>query len=229
MSTIETTRPFDLPRRPAAAVYSPLLAMGILAGPLFFAVSFGQALLRDGFDLRRHAFSMLSLGDVGWLQTANFVVSGLLFTGAAIGLRRASRAGSFHRAGPWLIAVFGVAQIAGGTFAADPALGFPVGTADTLPEQISWHGHLHTVAFAVGMSSLVAACVVWSRRFAAYGRLGWARSTMLVAAAFLALAGVGIATFDFRVVTVAIAIGWGWASALCLAHLRHVRPAGCGR
>lgn len=229
MSTIETHRPLDVPSRPAGAGSSPLLTMGIVAGPLFFAVSFGQALLRDGFDLRRHAFSMLSLGDVGWLQTTNFVVTGLLFTGAAIGLRRASRTGRFHRAGPLLIAVFGMAQIAGGMFAADPALGFPVGTADTLPEQISWHGHLHTAVFAVGITSLVAACVVWSRRFAVYGRLGWARSTMLVAVAFLMLAGAGIATFDFRVVTVAIAIGWGWASALCLAHLRHARQDGSGR
>ena len=229
MSTIETGRPVDVASRTSTAEYSPLLTMGILAGPLFFAVSFGQALLRDGFDLRRHAFSMLSLGDVGWLQTANFVVSGLLFAGAAVGLRRASRTGRFHRAGPLLIAVFGVAQIAGGVFAADPALGFPIGTADTLPEQISWHGHLHTAAFAVGISSLVVACVVWSFRFAAYGRVAWARSTMLVAVAFLVLAGAGIATFDFRVVTVAIAIGWGWASALCLAHVRHMRQAGWGR
>jgi hypothetical protein len=219
MTTVDTDRHVDAPSR-AGTGSSPLLRMGILAGPLFFSVSIGQALLRDGFDLRRHAFSMLSLGDLGWLQITNFVVAGALFTGAAIGLRRAGRTGRFHRAGPLLIAVFGMAQVAGGVFVADPALGFPVGTADALPEQISWHGHLHTAAFGVGITSLIAASVVWSRRFAASGRLGWARSSMLVAVAFLVLAGAGIASFDFRVVTVAIAIGWGWASALCLAHVR---------
>jgi hypothetical protein len=41
-----------------------LLASGILAGPLFVAVGLIQAFTRVGFDLRRHALSLLSLG--GW-------------------------------------------------------------------------------------------------------------------------------------------------------------------
>ncbi len=37
-----------------------------------------QAFTCPGFDLRRDAISILSLGDLGWIQVANFVVSGRL-------------------------------------------------------------------------------------------------------------------------------------------------------
>jgi Protein of unknown function (DUF998) len=54
-----------------------LLACGILAGPLFVAVGLLQALVRDGFDLGRHPLSLLSLGGLGWIQIANFVVTAM--------------------------------------------------------------------------------------------------------------------------------------------------------
>ena len=40
-----------------------LLAGAIVAGPLFLVVSLTQAFIRDGFDLRRHPISLLSLGE----------------------------------------------------------------------------------------------------------------------------------------------------------------------
>ncbi len=68
-----------------------LLTCGVVAGPLYLAVGLAQAFTRDGFDLRKHPFSMLSLGEGGWIQIANFVVSGLLFLACAVGVRRALR------------------------------------------------------------------------------------------------------------------------------------------
>ena len=38
--------------------------------------------------LSPHPLSLLSLGDLGWIQIANFVVTGLLVTACAIGMRR---------------------------------------------------------------------------------------------------------------------------------------------
>ncbi|HEV2894210.1 MAG TPA: DUF998 domain-containing protein, partial [Actinomycetota bacterium] len=63
----------------AATRTSRLLACGIVAGPLFLAIGLTQAFTRDGFDLSRHPLSLLSLGDLGWVQIANFVVTGALF------------------------------------------------------------------------------------------------------------------------------------------------------
>ena len=61
-----------------------LLTCGVVAGPLFVVVALLQSYTRDGFDLKRHPFSLLSLGDLGWIQIANFVIVGLLFTAGAV-------------------------------------------------------------------------------------------------------------------------------------------------
>ncbi len=51
--------PTSSPSREARATRAMLNA-GVVAGPFFVLVSLAQAFTRDGFDLRRHAFSMLS-------------------------------------------------------------------------------------------------------------------------------------------------------------------------
>ena len=70
-----------------------LLACGVLAGPVFIVASLAQAFTRSGFDLGRHPISLLSLGPLGSLQIANFVVSGMLYLAGAVGMRAALRPG----------------------------------------------------------------------------------------------------------------------------------------
>ena len=70
-----------------------LLACGVVGAPLFVVASLVQSSTRDGFDLKRHPFSMLSLGEHGWIQITNFVVCGLLFIACGVGMRRALRSG----------------------------------------------------------------------------------------------------------------------------------------
>src|SRR5207244_10600775 len=70
--------------------------------PLFVGVALAQAFTRPGFDFERHALSLLSLGDVGWIQVANFLVSGLLTVLFAVGLaegadRKSTRLNSSHQ------------------------------------------------------------------------------------------------------------------------------------
>jgi hypothetical protein len=141
-----------------------LLGYGVIAGPLYVVVSLCQALTRDGFDLTRHQWSLLSNGTCGWIQITNFVVTGACVVAAAVGLRRALGPGS--RWAPRLLTVYGLSLVAAGLFRADPALGFPPGTPDG-PATVSWHGILHFVSGAVGFSCLVVACFVVARRFAA--------------------------------------------------------------
>ena len=66
-----------------------LLGCGVVAGPLFLAVWAVQAFAREGFDPTRHPASLLALGDLGWIQIANFVITGALFVACAA--RPASR------------------------------------------------------------------------------------------------------------------------------------------
>jgi hypothetical protein len=77
-----------------------LLACGIVAGPLFLAVVLVQAVTRQGFDLGRHPISLLSLGELGWIQIANFVVAGSLMVACAVGMRRGASSRPRRRLGP---------------------------------------------------------------------------------------------------------------------------------
>ena len=62
-----------------------LLRWGVIAGPLYIIVGAIQVLIRPGFDVRYNVLSQMALGDLGWIQTANFAVSGLLVVAGAIG------------------------------------------------------------------------------------------------------------------------------------------------
>jgi hypothetical protein len=55
-----------------------LLRLGVVAGPFYLAVGLAQAFVREGFDFARHPLSVLANGPGGWVQTANFVLTGLM-------------------------------------------------------------------------------------------------------------------------------------------------------
>ncbi len=200
-----------------------LLTCGVVAGPLFVVVALLQAFTRDGFDLKRHPFSMLSLGDLGWIQIANFVIVGLLFTACAVGMRRVLHPGRGGTWGPLLIGAFGVSQIFGGIFLADPGLGFPPGAPEGQPASVSVEGIVHGLAFVVGTSSLMAAFFVLARRFAVTKDRSWMWYSVASGVAFVLLVELGVFGGDFRIVAVAIVIGWLWAS-LTAARLRAGPP-----
>lgn len=92
---------------PATRITKSLAGYGVLAGPFYIVVSLAQALTRDGFDITRHAWSLLSNGDLGWIQITNFVLTGLMTIAFAVGLRRALGQGRRARWAPRLIAAYG--------------------------------------------------------------------------------------------------------------------------
>ena len=47
---------------PADRVTKSLLGYGVIAGPVYVVVALAQAVTRDGFDLARHQWSLLSNG-----------------------------------------------------------------------------------------------------------------------------------------------------------------------
>src|SRR5947207_12771822 len=183
---------------PTGRVTRSLLGYGVLAGPLYVTVSLAQALTRDGFDLTRHAWSLLSNGSLGWIQIANFVVTGLMTVAAAVGLRRVltsaallvrpeCRATTPGRARTWvpvLVAAYGASLVGAGIFRADPAQGIPAGTPESTA--ISWHGMLHFAIGGIGFFCLIVACFVLGGRFAREGRTGLAWFSRITGAAFLA-------------------------------------------
>ena len=97
-------------------------------GPIYLLVGLAEILTRNGFDVRQHALSLLSNGRFGWIQIANFLVSGALVIAGAIGTRFLLRGGRGGTWGPILLAGYGLGLIGAGLFLADPARGFPPGT-----------------------------------------------------------------------------------------------------
>jgi hypothetical protein len=191
-----------------------LLACGVVAGPLFLAVAVLQALTREGFDLGRHPLSLLSLGELGWIQITNFVLAGLLSVAFAVGLRRVLRPGRGARWGPLLIGLYGVGLIMGGVFLADAGAGFPPGAPAGAPEQLSWHGILHDAGHLLALLSLLAACFVFARRFAGLGQRGWATYCVATGVALLGLLAWPDRDTVLVQLAVAIVLGWAWLSVV---------------
>jgi hypothetical protein len=184
-----------------------------------------QMIIRPGFDITRHAASVLSLGDLGWIQIASFIVSGVLVIAGAIGMRQVLHPGKAGTWGPILIGLYGLGLISAGIFTADPMNGFPPGTADVLG-QVSGHGMLHFLSAAVAFLSLiVAACFVFTRRFASLKQRGWVAYSALTGAFFfvtwVALGFTGARIGWISVLfAVAVAFGWAWITVVA-ARLRN--------
>ncbi|MCC3763301.1 DUF998 domain-containing protein [Glycomyces sp. TRM65418] len=222
MTTETATAPSDAPATRTAAVRG-LLACGVAAGPLFVGVTVAQAATREGFDPVVHPLSLLSLGDLGWLQIANFVVSGLLALAGAAGLRHSLAAGPASKWGPRLVGLYGIALVWGGVFVADPAFGYPAGAPDGAPAEQSWHSILHAFAAPGAGLTLLAACFVFARRFRLEHRTAWRVACYVVPALYLVLTAVSFAAADYRWMLAGGAFIWLWASAVTLQQLRSGR------
>jgi hypothetical protein len=190
-----------------------LLQAGVVAGPLFVGLGLLQAVTVDGFDLRRHPLSLLSVGEHGWIQIANFVVSGALVIACAVGLRRALYPGRSGTWGPRLVGGYGVGMIVAGVFTADPGLGFPAGAPDGTPPELSVHAILHGVGAALAFNGMAIACLVFARRFAALRSRGWVAASIATAVSAVAIASWPGDGISVRLV-VAAAILFGYLAAL---------------
>lgn len=207
----------------AGRITRSLLGYGIVAGSLYVVVALAQALTRDGFDLKKHAWSLLANGEFGWIQITNFIVAGVMTVAAAVGLHRALAPGRGATWGPLLVGAYGVSLMAAGLFRADPAQGFPVGTPESTT--ISWHGMLHLVVGGIGFLCLIAACFVLASRFSREGRRGLAWFSRVTGVVFLAgFAGImggshGPTTLAF---VAAVVIVWAWLSTVCVHFYRTI-------
>ena len=221
MLSQQITAPAGSNRSSAAIRTRALLACGAVAGPVFIAAVLIQALSRPGFDLTRHPASLLSLGDLGWIQITNFVVTGLLFVVSAASMLQMVRRGQPGGWAPILIGVFGVSMVFGGVFLADPGLGFPPGAPAGRPTGSSWHAMVHLGALAIGFTSLVAASAAFTRRYWSLARPGWAAycaGTGVFLAACFVIVMSGLTGGNLLPLNVAVIVGWTWASAV-VAHL----------
>lgn len=111
-----------------------------------------------------------------------------------------------------MIGAFGVALVGGGVFVADAGLGFPPGTPEGVPEELSWHGIAHSTAPVVGFLALSLACFVFARRSVGLGERRWAALCIFTGIAIQVLGAVSSVSLNYIPLWAAIVLGFGWAS-----------------
>lgn len=198
-----------------AAVTRSLLRCGVLGGPFYLTVGLIQALLRDGFDLARHPLSVLANGPGGWVQTANFVLTGLMVLAAAVGFGRVL--GPKSRTVTWFLGGFGVAMIVAAMFPADPVDGFPPGTPKGAPTSISTTGLVHFVAGSLGFTFLAISCffaawAMWRRNVSSLPLL----SLLSGFAVMFGFFGGMVLPMGVLGIWFAVVVGWAWLTVMSL-------------
>ncbi|HEX6685570.1 MAG TPA: DUF998 domain-containing protein [Candidatus Limnocylindrales bacterium] len=193
-----------------------LLWCGVIAGPLFTIVLLIQGAARPDYDPLRHPGSSLAIGPGGWVQSANFIVAGLLTLAFSLsmGTRRA-----------WLVAVWALGLIGAGIFVSDPVNGYPPGTPLT-PATLTAAGRGHDAVSLAGFLALLLAFFAFAR---GRGR-AWAVYSVVSAVVYLGalvLSSIGWAQVEPWVdlagllQRVAVVTGWAWLTALAYYAIRH--------
>lgn len=142
-----------------------LLYGGVAVAPVFLLVTCVQIFVRSDFDITRHAVSALQNGSFGWVQSGNFIVTGLLSLLFAWEIWKILRGSAGQMWAPILILTFGAGMIIAGLFPPDPAFGFPAGASAGSPDVISVSGGMHSAGFFGAFTALGASSFVLARHF----------------------------------------------------------------
>ncbi|MEQ1693281.1 MAG: DUF998 domain-containing protein [Gemmatimonas sp.] len=207
-----------------AAVTRSLLGYGMVAGPFYLVIGVIQGFVREGFDFARHPLSVLANGPGGWVQTLNFVLSGLMVIAAAVGFARMPA--PKVRAVSWFLGGFGLSMIIAAVFPADPMDGFPVGTPVGPPTSISTTGLMHFAAGTLGFVSLAISALVAVRAMSRRKMPSLARFSLFAGLGVLIgffggfVPGISVGTLG---IWFAVVIGWVWLAVLS-RHLYRVAP-----
>jgi hypothetical protein len=207
-----------------------LLWCGVAAGPLFLLTALVEGATRAGYHPLRHPVSSLALGPHGWMQVANFVVTGALYLSYAVGLWRAPRTVVGTRIGTILIGAAAVGLLGAAAFVTDPVSGYPPGTPST-PGDYTTSGALHDLLSTSTFFGLPAAGFVFGNWFRKSGNRGWAIYS--IGSAVMMLVFFGLASAAFNQVPdlvsyggllqrAAVTTGFTWLTALAIHTLRAI-------
>ncbi len=206
-----------------------LLAGGIIGPVIFVVVFLVEGATRSGYDPMRQFVSLLSLGEQGWQQVANFLVSGTLVIGGAAGLRKAMGSGPGALWGPILIGLAGVGLVLAGVFTTDPAQGYPPGTAAGLPTSYTLHAQIHQLASSLVFLGLPIAMFVMARRFVGEGSrwalYSWVSAVGVVVFLFTAFVFTDVTGLLQRM---AILLALGWVAQVMRRFRAEAGPSGSG-
>jgi hypothetical membrane protein len=204
-----------------------LLFCGVIGPLLFIVVFLIEGATRTNYDPLRQPVSSLSIGNYGWIQAANFIITGLLVIPFAIGLRFVLHPGRGSLWGCLLIGLVGIGLTGAGFFTTDPMNGYPPGTP-LVPAVSTLHGTLHNLFSLPVFVCLPIACFLFGSRFARLGERRWVIYSVLAGLAMLVtfvLAGMGFqqspgfTEFAGVFQRLSIIIGFTWITLLAVHYL----------
>jgi hypothetical protein len=211
-----------------------LLAQGAVAAPASILLLIADGATRHGYDQLSQPVSLLALGERGWTQRANLLVSGLSMLALSEGLRRSGAAGGHAtRWGPQFVALYGIGLAGAGAFVTDPNPTYaPDGVS---PEAVTVEHAVHWGFSLIAYAALTGACLTYSRDFRDAGNRRWAAYSAGTTVALVgggALFGrmvaepLGTSRFMGLLQRGTIAVGCGWLSTLALRLISHGRRDG---
>lgn len=196
-----------------------LLGWGVVAGVFYLVIGVVLGLTRDGFDFAVHPLSVLMLGDWGWIQRVNIILSGLMVLAAAIGMTRAMAPMRRSRWAGALIGILGGCLVASGIFPPDPMADFPPGSAPA----VTVGGLLHFAFGGFGFLMLAIATFVVAGWFARAGSttMAWCSRAagVIIVLGFASNAVLGVVGLWIAVVAI-----WAWLGAASAVAYRTVGP-----
>jgi hypothetical protein len=214
-----------------------LLRCGVWAGPVFTATFLAEGAVRDGYRPLRHPVSSLALGPRGWIQTANFAVTGVLCLAGAAGLNLAGDRLAGSRAGPILVAAAGAGLIGAAAFRTDPVGGYPPGTPD-MPAKFSQAGTAHNLAAIPVFAGLPAAAAGYGWRSWRAGQppgfASYCAATAVTMPVTMALAGAGFSQssrlggYGGLFQRASIITGFAWLTSVSARALQRTLPGTAG-
>jgi Protein of unknown function (DUF998) len=175
---------------------------GIVFPPFFVLVFLILGFVKPNYSPIRQFVSEGSIGQLGWVQIANFLVFGAALVVFAIGLWRGLGDRVSGRVGSALIAIAGVGVFMAGPFVTDP------GTT-----VVTSHGAVHIVVSLVGFGGLAGAAIAFARRFAA--DRGFVIFSIVVAVVIpVSFAGQGFVSVAGLIQRVMVVIALAWLTLL---------------
>jgi hypothetical membrane protein len=174
------------------------LMCGVAGGLLFPLVFLVNDHVKTGYDPVRDFVSEAAIGPGGWVQIANFLVTGALMVVFSAGVRRTISPWT-----GWLVAASGAALMLAGVFVTDPA---PAGPT-------TWQGSVHNGVTLVVFGALAAACFTAARWRPARWWTWYCRLAGLAVPVLFVVAGAVTDTTGVWQ-RLCIGVGWTWLAVL---------------
>ncbi|MDR2967906.1 MAG: DUF998 domain-containing protein [Methanobacteriaceae archaeon] len=140
------------------------LLCGAISAVIFTLSWIIQEIFKTGYNPIMVPVSSLAIGELGWIQSVTFLITGLTLILFAYGLEKIRKKEGFSKWTVIFLVIGAIGLIGAGCFTTDPINGFPPGTGETTI-QTSLIGILHQLFSVLLFIGLPIAMILFSKHF----------------------------------------------------------------